>query len=272
MGYAVSADGEKKMPPNERKDDRNFMVKITDIGHATVLIELAGMNVLTDPWFTDPILGVVTHPRQIGMKLEDLPKLDLILISHGHFDHCDIKGLARLDKSTVTVVPENPTAVRLRRLGFTSVLEMAPWQSKKIGRLLVSAFPADHPAKECTYVLSDGTCSVFFGGDTRYIKELHEIGERFDISVALLPVNGLSLPFMGKVVMDPIEAAEAAVQLKARVVIPIHHNISLTVPGLKKLFDRGAPGTPEQFAVEMRRRNSHIKVVALNPGESWKID
>jgi len=235
-------------------------------------MEMAGMKILTDPWFTDPILGVVTHSRPIGMKITEAPRLDLILISHGHFDHCDMKALAQLDKSAAVVVPEKKTAGRIRKLGYSEVIVLSPWESKQIQKVCVTALPADHPVKECTYVISDGAFMVYFGGDTRYMKELQEIGEKFDLSVALLPINGLSLPFMGKVVMDPVEAAEAAVQLKVRVVIPIHYNISLTIPGLKRLFDRNARGTPQLFAAEVRKRNRHIKVVTLGQGRSWQSE
>jgi L-ascorbate metabolism protein UlaG (beta-lactamase superfamily) len=259
--------GEKAMLLRKRQT-----LKITEIGHATMLIEMAEMTILTDPWFTDPILGVVTHPHRLCMKVEDVPELDLILISHGHFDHCDLKAVARLNKSATVVVPEDGTARRIRKLGFSNVAVLSPWQTKKISNVTVSAFPADHPVSECTYVLSDADSAVYFGGDSRFIKEFQEIGRKFDLSVALLPVNGLCLPFVGKVVMDPVEAAEAAVQLKARVAIPIHCNISLIIPGLKTLFDRSAPGTPEIFASELRKRNRHVKVVPLKPGESWEKD
>ena len=245
-------------------------LKITDIGHSTMLIELAEMKILTDPWFTDPIMGIAAHPRGLGMKIEDLPPLDLILISHGHFDHCDLKALSRMDKSALVVVPEEKTAARIRKLGFAEVSVLRPWETRLTSRITVTALPADHPVTECTFVMSYGDQSVYFGGDTRYIKDFKEIGERYDISVTLLPVNGIKLPLSGKVVMDPAEAAEAAVLLKAPVTIPIHYNISLTLPLLKGMFERATPGTPELFATEVERRNRQIKVVTLKPGETWE--
>lgn len=254
------------------KNKGTSSVRITEIGHSTMLIELAGVKILTDPWFTDPILGVVTHSRTIGLEIEQVPELDLILISHGHFDHCDLKALAKLNKSAVVIVPEKKTAARIRKLGYSEITVLAPWESRLVSKVCITALPARHLAPECTYVISGGDSVVYFGGDTRYMKEFQQIGEKFDVTVALLPMNGLSFPFVGKVVMDPVDAAEAAVQLKARVVIPTHYNISVTLPLLKTLFDRGASGTPEQFATELRRRNRHVKVVALNPGESWESE
>jgi L-ascorbate metabolism protein UlaG (beta-lactamase superfamily) len=235
-----------------------------------MLIEMAGVKILTDPWFTDPILGIVTHPHSIGMRLEDLPELDAILISHGHFDHCDLKAMAQMDKSTAVIVPEEKTAARIRKLGYSEITVLTKWESRLVSRVCVTALPAGHLAPECTYVISSGDSAVFFGGDTRYIKEFRRIGETFDLTVALLPVNGLSFPLIGKVVMDAVDAAEAAVQLKTRVAIPIHYNISLTVPFLKRLFDGRVTGTAELFAAELKRRNRYVKVVVLNPGESWE--
>lgn len=260
------------MPNGDSGGNDAASVRITDIGHSTMLIELAGLKILTDPWFTDPILGVVTHPRGMGMSIEEIPELDLILISHGHFDHCDLKAISKLNRSAVVIVPDEKTAARVRKLGYSKITILAPWESRFVSRVSVTALPADHVAPECAYIISYENQTIYFGGDTRYVKDFPAIGEKFDVTVALLPMNGLSFPLAGRVVMDPVDAAEAAVQLKARVVIPIHYNISLTIPFLKSLFDRSAPGTPEQFAQEVKRCNRHIKVVALRPGESWESE
>ncbi|MBI5114934.1 MBL fold metallo-hydrolase [Candidatus Poribacteria bacterium] len=257
------------MPKGQSKPGKKALMKVTDVGHSTMLIELAGLKILTDPWFTDPILGIVTHSREIGMSIDELPEIDLILISHSHFDHCDMKALARLNRSAVVIVPESKTATRIRRLGYSDVSVLSPWEARKVSTLRVTALPADHLAPECTYVISGDERALFFGGDTRYMRDLREIGEKFDITVALLPMNGLSFPFVGKLVMDPADAAEAAIQLKTRTVIPIHYNISLTIPLLRQLFERGAPGSPKQLAAELKKRNRHVRMVALSPGESW---
>ncbi len=255
---------------SKNHSSKNPSLKITDIGHSTMMIQMGGVCVLTDPWFTDPIFGIVTHSRGIGIDISELPRVDLLLISHGHFDHCDLKAMRKLDKAAAVIVPDEKTAAKIRKLGYGKVDVLTSWQSKTISGVCITALPADHPAPECTYVLSNGQNAVFFGGDTRYVKELGELSEKFDLTVALLPINGLRLPFAGKVVMDPVDAAEAAVQLKARTVIPIHYNMSLTIPFLKRLLERGAPGTPEQFTEEVKRRNRHVKVVSLSPGESWQ--
>lgn len=247
-------------------------IRITDVGHSTILIELAGVKILTDPWFTDPFMGIVVHPHGTGMRVEDLPELDLILISHGHFDHCDLGAVSRMNKSASVIVPDEKTAARIRKLGFADVAALAPWESRLESKITVTALPADHPAPERTYVMAFGDRAVFFGGDTRYIKDFREIGEKFDLTAALLPISGIKLPFSDRFVMDPAEAAEAAVQLKTRVAIPIHYNMSLKLPLLRGVFDRIAPGTPERFEAEMKRRSRQVKVVPLRPGESWECE
>jgi L-ascorbate metabolism protein UlaG (beta-lactamase superfamily) len=175
-----------------------------------------------------------------------------------------------MNKTASVVVPDEKTAARIRRLGFSDVAVIRPWESRLVSKVTVTALPADHPVPERTYVIAFGDQSVFFGGDTRYIKDFKDVGEKFNLTAALLPISGLSLPLAGKVVMDPIEAAEAAALLKAPVAIPIHHNMSLTLPLLKGLFDKAAAGSPEQFAAEVGRRNRQIKVVTLRPGETWQ--
>lgn len=260
------------MTKNHSRNSGKQSLKIIKVGHSTVIIELAGLKILTDPWFTDPILGIVTHARAIRTDVADVPKLGLILISHGHFDHCDLKAMAKFNKDASVIVPDTRTAARIRKLGYPEVTVLSPWESRLVSGVCVTALPAEHPVPECTYVVSYGDLAVYFGGDTRYVKELQEVGEKFDLTAALLPVNGLRFPVLGKVVMDPVDAAEAAIQLKARVVIPIHCNISLTVPFLKQFFERGITGTPEGFAAEIRKRNRHVKVVMLRPGESWVSD
>jgi len=247
-------------------------IKITDIGHSTMLIELAGAKILTDPWFTDPVMGVVTHARGMGMRLEDLPDLDLILVSHGHFDHCDLKALTALNKSAAVVASDDKTAARIRKLGYSDVSVLKSWETKSAGGVSVTALPAEHPVDERTYIVASGGVSVYFGGDTCSIGEFQEIGEKFDVTVALLPISGLSLPLAGKVVMDPVDAAEAAIWLKARVAIPIHYNMSINIPIIKGFFAKSGAGTPEQFAAELSRRDTQIKAITLGPGESWESE
>ncbi len=260
------------MPEDNSGGAGESSIRITDIGHSTMLIELAGVKILTDPWFTDPTMGVVIHAHGIGMRLEELPDLDLILISHGHFDHCDLKALSMLDKSTAVIVSDDKTAARIRKLGYSDVAVLDPWETRLASGVSVTALPGSHPTVERTYVMALGGSSIYFGGDTRSIEDFGEIGEKFDLRVALLPINGFSLPLAGKAVMDPVDAAEAAIRLKARTAISTHYNIASNFPILKGFFERAGAGTPEQFVAELNRRDARIEAVTLSPGESWECE
>jgi L-ascorbate metabolism protein UlaG (beta-lactamase superfamily) len=160
------------------------------------------------------------------MDVEGLPDLDAVLISHDHYDHCDLDAFAAYrDRSVPLLVPAT-VAGMARAHGFENVTVLQPWQQADIGGVTVTAAPALHGVYEISFVLRSGADAVYFTGDTKLIPELREIPRRLGhISIALLPCNGLRLRFAGdrQVVMDADEAAELTAALKPELAISHHY-------------------------------------------------
>jgi L-ascorbate metabolism protein UlaG (beta-lactamase superfamily) len=193
---------------------------LTYLGHATVLIELDGERLLTDPLLREKALHLrraVPAPRVEGVGT--------VLISHGHYDHLDLRSLDLLDHGLRIVVPRGLGGL-LRRRGFAEVVEVGVGESAAAGAVRIRATPAAHSgarlaarAPALGYLLR-GSQTVYFAGDTGLFAGLEEIG-REGIDVALLPVWGWGAR-LGSGHLDPERAADAAGLLQARLAVPIH--------------------------------------------------
>ncbi len=140
---------------------------ITRITHSCHLIEIGGLIVLTDPWFTE---RAFYHPGEpIAMGVAELPELDAVLITHHHYDHCDLAAFTAYRGKDVPMIVAAPVAARARAAGFTSVRVLDPWQAAAVKDLTVTAAPAKHGVYEITFVISGGGRSVYFAGDTMLI-------------------------------------------------------------------------------------------------------
>jgi len=248
-------------------------VEITLIGHATTLLNFDGQRIMTDPWFNDPIHLVCRHKYPLGLSLEKLPAIDLLALSHCHRDHFDIRAIQRLNRSATVVIPGSEKH-RVEGLGFREVVGLDHWQSWGVGGLRVTALPAVHPVPENCYLFQSKDTTVFFGADTRLFPEMSEIGNSFDIDVALLPISGLvfftgRFDLVQRICMSPSQAAEAAQRLKAKVVIPIHYHITCFIPFFNTIFN---PGTPQQFLKQMRIRAPEVRAIVLDTGQIWEAD
>ena len=139
-------------------------IAVTRIAHSTVLVEINGARVLTDPWFTE---SSQYHPGEpLGMSIETLPRLDAIVASHDHYDHFDTTALGWFrDKSTPLIVAPGMRDDALET-GFTDVRELAPWRSTRVRGLKITAVPGKHSVTEVTYVIQKAGDTVYFGADT----------------------------------------------------------------------------------------------------------
>ncbi len=161
-------------------------MKITYIGHSTILIQDEGFNILTDPFFTVN-LPFVKRKILPSIEADKLPEIDLILISHTHPDHCDFDALGKISKSGNVVMPQG-TASKVRKMGFR-VNELGYHESTEVGKYKITAVPAMHQGKCAGYILK-GSKTIYFAGDTRFIDPMNDLGQKFDIDIAFLPISG----------------------------------------------------------------------------------
>jgi L-ascorbate metabolism protein UlaG (beta-lactamase superfamily) len=200
----------------------NADVKLTWLGHSTVLFELDGVRILTDPLLRARAGPLVRTAEPVR---EDLAAIDLILISHTHRDHLDLPSLRRLPRTARLAIPSGG-AKHVQALGFAEVIEATAGDSLTVGEVTVVATRADHDpgrgarkqgALPVGYLLH-GPPSVYFAGDTDVFPEMSALGP---IDVALLPVSGWG-PRVPAGHLDAERAAEALGLIEPRVCIPIH--------------------------------------------------
>ena len=192
------------------------------LGHATVLVELGGVRVLTDPLLRRRILHL---RRAAPLDLSDLGKLDAILLSHAHYDHLDPPSLRRLPRDAEVIVPRGAGEL-VRRQGFETVREVERGDEIAIGGIRVRAVPAAHDSRrirgsrtEALGYLLEGARRIYFPGDTDLFPEMAELAPGLD--VALIPIWGWG-PSIGAGHLDPRRAAEALALLRPRIAVPIH--------------------------------------------------
>jgi L-ascorbate metabolism protein UlaG (beta-lactamase superfamily) len=242
--------------------------RIVYVGHATVLIELDGVRLLTDP-----VLGAWVGPlRRHGPMpaREATAALDAVLISHLHRDHVDLRSLRRLGAGVPLIVPAG-TRPFFARGRFGEVIELAPGQSHHLGQLVVTATPADHEigrrgvAAEPVGFLVEGSRRVYFAGDTDLFDGMAELGgERLDL--ALLPVWGWG-PTLGPGHMTPERAARAAALLAPRIAVPIHWG-TFYPAGVERFRPRPLSEPPREFAARVRDLAPRVEVRVPAPGGS----
>jgi L-ascorbate metabolism protein UlaG (beta-lactamase superfamily) len=205
------------------------------IGHATVLLRIGGMNILTDPVFSTRVgvgLGMLTvGPKRMvapAARLADLPELDLILISHAHFDHLDRPTLARLPKRT-PIITARGTRDLLTDLGYRDVRELAWGRRLAMDGVTFDALRPNHWGARTfhdqyrgynAYVLRDGAGrSVLYGADTADTRAFDGVGP---VDLAILGIGAYD-PYVAAHT-TPEQAWRIAQRIPARRVLPMHHS------------------------------------------------
>lgn len=239
-------------------------IRATWVGHATVLVQAPGLNILTDPVFSHRIgpaswFGPARFARP-AVEFADLPRIDAVLVSHDHYDHLDMPTLKRLakDKAKLAIAPLG-MAELLKDAGFETVVALDWWQSTLLpSGDTVTLVPARHHGMRWPwdrnkrlwggFVVASRAGRIYFAGDTGDGPQFDAIGERFGpFELALIPI-GAYLPrwFMAPQHVGPEEAVSVVRRLRAKTSLAIHW-------GTFRLADDGYREAPDSLLASLAR-------------------
>ena len=249
------------------------------VGHATTLIQIKDKLIMTDPLLNNSVAIVVKRWFEPGLDPALLTKLDLTLISHTHFDHMNLGSLDQLPTNGSLVVPTGGLQF-IPEYGFEDLHELAPWESFEENGMKVTAVPVQHFSGRygvdrswfqnigyTAYIIEYEGITVYFGGDTGYHdRYFKEVGERFDIDLAIIPIGpGDSPRIGGRIHVEPGGALQIFDDLGARYFLPMHHH---TIPYT-------ADGPPESSITTLRslarQRGIEERVLDLEIGQQRVI-
>ncbi len=243
---------------------QNKPYTVTWVGQSTVLIQFEGKNILTDPVWSGR-LGPVSWagaPRAVdpGIAFDKLPPIDLVIISHNHYDHFDKETLMKLAQNRATrfIVPLR-LRDKLEDIGISNVQELDWWEGTTYKGIKIICTPAQHSSGRwltdrdetlwASFVLWGKEKRLYFCGDSGYFTGFEEIGEKFGpFDLTILPIGGYEpAELMHQLYMTPEEAIRANDDLKGKTMLAVHW-------GTFKLTDEPIDEPPKRFREEVKAR------------------
>ena len=254
----------------------------TFVNHITFLVQFSGLNVLTDPVWSERVSPVSwAGPKRVrppGLAFEQLPRIDLVLISHNHYDHLDLDTLRRLERAHQPLfVTCLGNRAFLAQHGLGRVTELDWWDAVPVGSGRVLCTPAQHWSGRGLsdrnrtlwggFVIKAADRTVYFAGDTGYCAQFAEIRSRYGVvDVALLPIGAYEPRwFMREQHMNPDEAVRAHLDLGTRLSIATHF-------GCFQLTDEGIDDPVRELGVALRAHEvAPAKFRVLETGETLRL-
>jgi L-ascorbate metabolism protein UlaG (beta-lactamase superfamily) len=249
---------------------------LTWVGHATFVVRLGGVVVAVDPVWSQRLSGVIARAAPPVPALADLPPIDLVAVSHNHYDHLDLPTLRRIGPRALYVTPVGNGAL-LRAAGLPSVVELDWWQSHRHRDLEVTLVPSRHWSMRAPWNRNDALWGgfvlrardgvVYHAGDTALFDGFREIRERAGpIDWALLPIGAYEPRwFMKPQHMNPEDAGEAFELLGARTLVAMHW-------GTFRLTDEPLGEPPERMRAWFRARgHDEQRLWILDVGETRSL-
>jgi N-acyl-phosphatidylethanolamine-hydrolysing phospholipase D len=290
MGKKIPGPDDYQFPLAENDPaflkDNHSKTTMTWIGHATVLLQLDGKNILTDPHFSErPSPVQWAGPKRVvqpGLSLEDLPSIDIVVISHDHYDSLDSRSIKRLrdregGNKTVFFIPLGLKGWFTDR-GITRVVESDWWEQHKEHDLTITAVPVKHWSKRTPFsqnttlwagwVVASDQFRFFFCGDTGYSPVFREIGEKYGpFDLAAIPIGAYEPRwFMRHHHINPEEAVQVHLDVRSKKSVAIHWGTFI-------LTDEPLDEPPVKLGQALREKNlSPEDFLVLRHGETIVLE
>lgn len=252
--------------------------RVTFVNHSTFLIQVDGLNILTDPVWSKRVspfsFAGPKRMRPPGIRFADLPPIDVVLISHNHYDHLDKSTLQRLEeRDQPTVIAPLGNAAYLRSIGCSVVVERDWWEDTLVQAMPIRLVPAQHFSgrglfdRDKTlwsgFVIESQWGNIYYAGDTGYGDFFKAIGQRYDsIDVAILPIGAFKPKwFMSPIHIGPAEAIQAHKDVNSQFSIGCHY-------GTFPLADDGM-NEPQTQLQQLLGNEANLPFSLLQEGASW---
>ncbi|MGH7719921.1 MAG: MBL fold metallo-hydrolase [Gemmatimonadaceae bacterium] len=279
---APERSGDARPAPEEEPQAKPVAMRVTYIGHATLLLEMGGVRILTDPNFDPRLARFLRRVSAPGIALGDLPALDALLLTHAHADHLSFASLNALPRDVPLFAP--PAVARwLRRLGYARAEPIAPGETIQVAGLQLTAASAKHLGSRYAvdrwrsaanmYLLDGGSAACFFAGDTALTADSHRmvaehiVEAKRVLDVALLPIGHAPWwkPGYRRGHMTFDDALTLFERMRARYFIPyhwgtFHHVTSGPFDAIRRLRVR----------LEQHHRSADVKI--LEPGMAFELE
>ncbi|OPA74146.1 MBL fold metallo-hydrolase [Paenibacillus selenitireducens] len=254
---------------------------VTWIGHSTFFIQYAGLNIVTDPVWANR-MALQRRLAKPGVPIQAMPTIDVILISHSHYDHLHVASVRKLYSEQTTLVVPAGLKDKMQRKGFRRVVELHWWESLSLREVQFTFVPTQHWTRRTLidtnkshwggYMIEPIPSStapyptIHFVGDTGYFHGFKDIGERFSIDVSLMPIGAYEPEwFMKTQHVTPEEALQCFIESRAKVMIPMHY-------GAFRLADDTPKEALDRLEAERKRKNiEKDRIILPSHGETVRL-